>query len=721
MPRVLLASNRLPVTLAAGSDGITVSQSSGGLATALGSVHTQGNSLWFGWPGPLEGIPDEVVARALESVRAVPIPLSAEEIRDYYDGFSNSVMWPLCHYLIDRVRLDSEVEWGSYQAVNQRFADAIATHWRRGDVVWIHDYQLALVPLMVRRLCPDARIGYFFHVPFPSSDVFRILPWREALLRGMLGADVVGFHTANYAYNFSYSCSQILGLEMAGDAIAEDGRSVQVGAFPIGVDVAGFEQRAALPAVRERAEEIRSQAGARTVVLSVDRLDYTKGIVPRLRAIERLLTSHPELAQRLHIIQLGVPTRENVDAYADFRKLVNEEVGRINSAVGTATRTIMHFMVRSVYPEELSALYLAADVMLVTPLRDGMNLVAKEYVASRLDDTGVLVLSELAGAATEMHDALQTNPYDAAGMAGTILAGVTMPVEEQNVRMAALRQSVRASAVQGWAQGFVQVLSEVVPLPTAASRLALAEELAQAAAAPSLLVVLDYDGTLVPFAAAPHAARPDVELLAILAAMVARPNTRVDVVSGRSYQSLEHFVGELGVGLHAEHGLWSRPRGSVQWLARAQVPFPWMEAVRPIIKAVVRRTNGSFLEEKSGSLAFHFRATEPQLSFRRAAELRGALERTAAADGFEIVSGHRVLEVRQRGVHKGVVVPMLLEANPGAAIVAIGDDRTDEDLFRALPSTATTIHVGSGSTEARFRLPDIGQVREVLKRLAASR
>ena len=638
--RVLLVSNRLPVTLSSDESGLKAQSSSGGLATALASVHGGGDSLWFGWPGAVEDSPQVEVSKVLEPLRAVPVYLSAKEVRAYYDGFSNGVLWPLSHYLLDKVQLDAHEDWLAYKAVNERFADVVARHWKPGDLVWVHDYQLALVPALLRERCPAARIGFFLHydgfsngvlwplshylldkvqldahedwlaykavnerfadvvarhwkpgdlvwvhdyqlalvpallrercpaarigfflhVPFPSAEVFRILPWRNELLRGLLGADVVGFHTAAYAYHFTYACSQLLGLELAGDVLNDDGRPVRVAAFPIGIDADAFAARAALPEVRARAEALRADAQGSKVLLSVDRFDYTKGLVRRILGLERLLTQHPHLKDQIHVIQLAVPTRENVDAYADYRRTVNELVGRINGTFGSPTRNVVHLMHRSVDPTELSALYVAADVMLVTPLRDGMNLVAKEYVASHVEDTGVLVLSEFAGAATELHEALQINPYDLDAFVDATLRAIEMPADEQQLRMSALRKTVHAGAVATWAASFLAALAESPAAPLAAPFEALQKAMVGVAAAPRLLVVVDYDGTLVEFSSSPRAATPDQQLLTLLRRLTQRPGTSVHVVSGRSRESLEDFLGELDLGLHAEHGLWSRPQ-----------------------------------------------------------------------------------------------------------------------------------------------------------------
>lgn len=719
--RVFLVSNRLPVTVSSGAEGFSVRPSSGGLATALSSVRQRSDTAWFGWPGDVGAWPAEQLSPILAEHRAVPIAISPEELRRYYDGFSNDVLWPLCHYLLDKVRLDAHDDWSAYQAINARFADAVADAWRPGDLVWVHDYQLALVPELVRKRCPGARIGFFLHVPFPAADVFRILPWREQVLRGLLGADVIGFHTANYAFHFAYACSQLLGLELTGDVIRYDGRPIRVAAFPIGIDADGFAARAQTEAVQQRTAALRAEAQGRVVLLSVDRFDYTKGLVRRLLALERLLTRLPELRDRLHVIQLAVPTRENVDAYADYRKTVNELVTRLNSSFGTATRNIVHLMHRSVDAVELSALYCAADVMLVTPLRDGMNLVAKEYVASRVDDTGVLVLSEFAGAAVELHEALQLNPYDLETFTEVIEDAITMSADEQRLRMSLLRKTVHTGSVDAWAQSFLGALEASPEHAAETTEPHLNEAMAQLRDAPSLVVFLDYDGTLVDFSPSPRTAMPGDDLLTLLERLTHRGGTVVHIVSGRARESLDDFLGGLALGLHAEHGLWSKKAPGAEWIARTPLPPAWLTPIREVIYGFVRRTDGAVLEIKAGALAFHYRATEPQLSHRRLNELRAALLAHPLADSFELLEGSRVLEVRQRGVSKGGIVADALQGLEAPAVLAIGDDRTDEALFAALPPTAVTVHVGPGQSVARFRVDGVDAVRALLTRLVEAR
>ena len=379
MPRLLIVSNRLPVTVHVEHGEATVTRSSGGLASALASPHERMESLWIGWPGDLSRLSPsqhEAVVAKLDALRAVPVELPTREAARFYDGFSNGVLWPLFHYLLDKVDLDARLDWEAYRDANQRFADAVVERARPGDLIWIHDYQLALVPEMIRARLPDAAIGFFLHVPFPAPDVFRILPWREQILRGILGADRVGFHTASYRHNFVYSAARVLGIDPDIDAIVHEGLRVELGVHPVGVDVESFARLAASPSVRAEAARIRAEARGRKIVLGVDRLDYTKGIPRRLLAIERFLLREPTLRDEVRFIQIAVPTREKVDAYAEFRRRVNEMVGRINGHFGSVDAVPIHYLHRSLSMEDVVALYVAADVMLVTPLRDGMNLVA---------------------------------------------------------------------------------------------------------------------------------------------------------------------------------------------------------------------------------------------------------------------------------------------------------------------------------------------------------
>jgi trehalose 6-phosphate synthase/phosphatase len=725
MSRLLIVANRLPITVQPTEHGVEVERSSGGLATGLLRPHEQSGGLWIGWSGaPDKLTPEqqEALDRELAAQRLIAVPLTADQVTRYYEGFSNGVLWPLFHYLLDQIPLQGS-DWDAYVEVNQRFADAVAAQYRKDDLVWVHDYQLLLLPGLLRRRLPEARIGFFLHIPFPSEELFRTLPARGRLLEGMLGADLVGFHTPTYLRHFSTALTDILGLTVDIDRVQLPGREVRLGVFPMGVDSASFEALARDPAVEAEAEALRGDGSVRMLV-GVDRLDYTKGIPRRLLAYERMLQTHPELKEKVRLVQVAVPSRTGVEAYQDFRSRVDEVVGRINGAFGTARWVPVHYIFRALSPSDLVALYRAADVMLVTPLRDGMNLVAKEFLASRVDGDGVLVLSEFAGAAWELPEALQVNPYDTEGTAEGFYRALAMDPDERRARLAPLRARVQAFDVHHWVATFLEQLEGVSrpavrAVSPAGGEAALRSELAQALErTEELLLLLDYDGTLVPFTATPELARPDAALLGLLRTLSARPDTEVHIVSGRSREALEQWIGNLPLWLHAEHGFWSRPRGSRDWVPAAEVGGSWREPVLHILRDITARTPGSLIEVKAVAIAWHYRLADLETGARRANELRLHLNQMLSNQPVEILGGNRVLEIRPHGIHKGRIVPPLTpERLARTAVVAIGDDRTDEDLFASLPAEAITVRVGPGPTRARFRLEGTAQVRGILQLL----
>lgn len=466
MRRLVLVSNRLPVTVRAEHGRAAVVRSTGGLASALRTPHELTGGIWVGWPGDVSRMSSDERAdidAEIGALSCVPVPLTPSEIAHYYDGFSNGVLWPLLHYRLDKVNLDAERDWAVYEAVNRRFAERVAAAWRPGDVVWVHDYQLALVPAMLRALVPQATIGFFLHVPFPPAELFNVLPWRSEIVRGMLGADVVAFHTDGYRKNFYGAAAHLLGHEQRTCALSWEGRIVRAAAAPIGVDAAELEGLASSADVEREVARLTAEARGKRIVLGVDRLDYSKGIPRRLLAYDRCLTRNPSLRDKLLFVQLAVPTREKVGAYTELRRDVNELVGRINSHHGTATGGPVQLLYRSVPLAQLVALYRTADVMAVTPLRDGMNLVAKEYVASRLDGDGVLVLSEFAGAAAQLREALIVNPYDLGAVSSAIVAALDMPEHARRARMAALRTQVADEDVGAWVARCLEDLDDARP------------------------------------------------------------------------------------------------------------------------------------------------------------------------------------------------------------------------------------------------------------------
>ena len=455
--RMVVVANRLPVRVTDAPGGRAIKTSPGGLVTALAPLIRERGGAWIGWTGE-SGEPAPPFEHEGISIR--PVGLSDDDIASYYYGFSNRTLWPLYH---DGVRTPSYRRswWRRYVDCNRRFAFAAAEALRPGDMLWVHDYQLQLVPQMVRQLVPDARIGFFLHIPFPPQELFAQLPWRRQILEGILGSDVVGFQTRLGVHNFSRSVKRIVGVGGTDTALEVSGRRVTVRHFPISIDFKRFEALARRPETVARAKEVRELLGPdRRVILGVDRLDYTKGIDIRLRAFEELLLRREVTAGDAVFVQVAVPSREQDDHYASERESIERLVGRINGEHSEPGRIAVHYLYRGLPAEELIAYYLAADVLMVTPFRDGMNLVAKEYPATRSDNTGVVVLSEFAGAAHEMRGALLVNPHDIDGMAATLSVALRMPAEEAAKRMAQMRRLIRKQDVFAWADDFVRAMPD---------------------------------------------------------------------------------------------------------------------------------------------------------------------------------------------------------------------------------------------------------------------
>jgi len=672
--------------------------------------------LWFGYAGDLSRFSPaarEAVDAELRNRRFRPLRLSSEELAGYYVKFSNGVLWPLFHYLLDRIPQDP-IDWHMYERVNARFADALAHEIEPGDLVWIHDYHLGLVPSMLRKLVPGVRVGFFLHVPFPSSEVFRLFPWRAEWLEGVLGSDVIGFHTLAYQRHFGRSVRRILGLEIDFNRVWVDGREVLLESLPMGVDAQYFG------ALASRAAKRPPEDGAK-VLLGVDRLDYTKGIPRRLHAYEVLLARSPALHGRVRLVQVASPSRGEVPEYERYKRQVDEIVGRINGRFGTAGWTPIHYLTRALKQEDLIALYCEAHVMLVTPLRDGMNLVAKEYIASRVDEDGVLVLSEFAGAVSELSGAVIVNPYDIEGLARAIELALEMPAAERARRMQLLRERVCSWTVHVWVSRFLADLQRETgakgrPEPVRAPTVLAAAESNDH----PWVLILDYDGTLVPFADHPRLAAPDPELLSLLAALNVLANTSVHVVSGRTPTILEEWLQGTGAALHAEHGLWTRePREGWERQGTAESQIP--EAAVRLLEDTAERISGCFLETKTSGVVLHYRLADRTAVEDLFMELRLHLQELLSNAPVQVVAGMASLELRPAGVGKGDIVRRIRARDPDATLLVIGDDRTDEDMFSAVSAPAFTFHVGPGPTRAEGRLGDWRAVRRLLEGLLERR
>lgn len=725
--RLIVVSNRLPVSVEATPEGYRYRPSVGGLATSLNNLRGDREMLWVGWPGISVGTQEEeseIEAALRQDFNCAALFIPDDLFEPFYTGFSNGTLWPLFHYFTQFAHYDA-VEWQAYQAVNELYLKKLEAIVQPGDRLWIHDYHLLLLPQLIREAFPDATIGLFLHIPFPSSEIFRIIPWREQILRGMLGSDLIGFHSFSYARHFLSSLLRILGLEQDFGSVVVGERPVKVDTFPLGVDVDRFSSAHRIDSVQSSLAELKRQSGDRKVILSVDRLDFTKGILQRLEAFELFLDEHPEWQSKVSLVYICVPSRTNVPEYQTLKRQVDELVGRINGRHSQPGWTPIWYLYRSFEFEGLVPFYLLADVALVTPIRDGMNLVAKEYLAARPDGTGVLILSETAGSAEELGEALIVNPYDKRSIIASIVRALEMTEDEQRRRNEHMLNRLKRYTIERWAEDFLGQLEHAVKARpsyrmTHLDRETEEELLAQYRSAERCLLLLDYDGTLVGFHGRAESARPDDALLSLLTQLAADEKNCVVVISGRDHVTLERWIGATGVDIVAEHGARFRRHPAEEWsLVEEGVSGNWQDQIRPVMDIYVDRTPGAYLEDKGTALVWHFRRAEPELGSLRAKELMETLESYVANTALHVMQGSKVIEVKQSSVNKGRAAQRwLADEPPYDFVLAIGDDVTDEDLFAALPQSGHSIKVRrAAQSKADYYISNSAEVRRFLARL----
>jgi trehalose 6-phosphate synthase/phosphatase len=735
--RLVVVSNRLPFTVTKEEGWLAFNASAGGLVTGLSGYLQSGeagaggeaNYIWVGWPGLSIGDPAlqaEVRARAAAEYHSYPVFIAEEEMDRFYHGFCNSTIWPLFHYFPSYATF-VEADWENYKKVNQVFCDAVMEVLQPDDIVWVHDYHLMLLPQMIRARMPGVPIGFFLHIPFPAYEVFRLLPraWRTGILKGLLGADLVGFHTYDYTQYFVRSVLRVMGYDHNLGQIALGDRLVQADTFPMSIDYAKFHDAVATPEVQQERARLDASLGDQKIVLSIDRLDYSKGIINRLEGYEVFLKHNPAWRGKVVLGLVVIPSRVGVNQYQETKTQIEELVGRINGKFGTIHWTPIIYQYRSLPFPELIALYSRSDVALVTPLRDGMNLIAKEYIAARADETGVLILSEMAGAATELGEAVLINPTSRLEIAQGIREALKMPQEEQIRRNRLMQARLRDYTVVTWAADFITQLFAAVRAQdklqvkqlTAGVR---ARMIAGYQASARRLLFLDYDGTLVPFAPRPEQAQPTAAVLALLRDLAADPANDVVLISGRDKDTLESWFGDLPINMVAEHGVWVRERDD-GWHMVQRLSDEWKPQIRPLLDAYAARLPGSFVEEKPYALAWHYRQADPDLGRVRAQELQDLLLQLTGNIDVRVLQGNRVLEVKSGGVTKGTTARQWLPGMGAAPfILALGDDWTDEDLFAVLPASAYSIRVGQAQSHARFTLQDYHDVRRLLADLVAA-
>jgi trehalose 6-phosphate synthase/phosphatase len=571
---------------------------------------------------------------------------------------------------------------------------------------------------------PDLDVGYFLHIPWPSFELFRLLPWREEILHGLLGADLIGFHNYDYVRHFLSSVSRIGGLEHALGEVKVDNRSVKVDAFPLGIDYDKYAGAGNDAEIEAETDRIRRIVGERRIIVSVDRLDYTKGIVERLEAFDWFLTTYPEYKGKVTLIIVAVPSRTGIEDYKLLREHLERLVGRVNGEHGAIGYMPVWYLYRFLPFKKLTALYCAADAALVTPLRDGMNLIAKEFVATKADGRGVLILSEMTGAASELGEALVVNAQDKTAIVEALKEALEMPLDEQRERNRVMQERLRRYDVCRWSSDFVHALAEIkakqrglgVTKLTEATQNELGQEYRNGH---KHLLLLDYDGTLMGFTGRPAKAGPDPEIREVLRRLADDRRNTVAVISGRDRGTLERWLGDLGLYLVAEHGGWMRRKGR-DWQSVQSLDEDWKHMVKPILDLYSDRTPGSLVEEKDFSLVWHYRRADPALASVRTQELRHALVLLTENMDVGVFEGSKILEIRKHGINKGRAAQRLMGRTGWDFILAAGDDYTDEEMFAVMPETAYSIKVGLGQSRARFNVDNVKTIRNLLARLTGS-
>lgn len=726
--RWIIVSNRLPFSLSEGGD---IKPSSGGLVTALSGVHSSAPRIWLGIAPP--GMTPEVWQAQPDELRSAytPVFVPDEAYEKYYNGIANDVFWPLFHYEGARIKFDPD-NWRAFQAVNQRIAEAIGEIAEPGDYVWVHDFHLFLLPQYLRERDLGVRIGFFLHIPFPSSELFRQLPVRAELLKGLLGADLIGFHDYAYLRHFCNALLTILDLDSNMLHLHWQSREIRLGVFPVSIDVAHFMQVAAGEKTAACLSRYRESRGDTSLILGVDRLDYTKGLLLKLGMFKSLLESHPELQGQVSLLQIAIPTRQDVEEYQKLRAEFERMVGEINGAFSRPDYTPVQYMYSSVSFEELLALYRLADVLLVTSTRDGMNLVALEYIVSQpLEKPGMVVLSEFTGAASMLSSVLTINPWDACGSAEQIYAALHMPIDQRRSRMRTMQEFLSGYSASDWAQAFMEELTvadqekpkrkrqiEIHPADSA-----FMQPFLQELSGP-LLLFLDYDGTLVPIESEPSLAIMPDSTRALLAQLCEKPGLELVVISGRDAEFLTRQFAGLPLNLAAEHGAKLFERHRQEWVSLIWTPIEsWYPSAEKIMQDYTRRVPNSLIERKEFSIAWHYRQAPAKFGRYQAVKLKEELEAGLSNLPASVLSGSMVVEARAIEAHKGYFIRNFLESwqseQADAKIMAIGDDVTDEDMMEALPEGSLTIKVGAAQSWARYRLQRQQQVLELLQALAA--
>ncbi|STY29648.1 Trehalose-phosphate synthase [Legionella wadsworthii] len=728
--RLIIISNRLPITIIKDKSQIYFQQSIGGLATGLNTFLEEFSAvetvewLWVGWPGShSDNIIKDIHIHELQKQNLFPIIFPEKTMDKFYQGFCNKTLWPLFHYFTEFATYDEE-NWHTYKAVNEAFANKLTTLIRPDDILWINDYHLLLLPSLLNAGFPNIPIGFFFHTPFPAYEVFQLIPknWRSELLKGLLGADLIGFHTSEYAQNFLHSVSLNLGYEHNMGVITTKDKLIKTKVFPMGIAFNKIQHIAGSSKTQNKKEELQKSLQKTKIILSVDRLDYTKGIINRLQAYELFLEKNENWHKKATLVLIVAPSRDSVSHYQSMKKKIEECVSHINGKYGDIDWMPILYQYKNIEFEDLIALYGISDAILVTPIRDGMNLIAKEYIASRIDKKGVLILSETAGAAKELSESFIVNPNSIEEIASAIKMSLSLNEQEQILRNHLMQRRLKNYDVICWGNEFIDELVQTKEQNEifSAKTLQLHDKqkfIEHYHRASKRLILLDYDGTLVPYTIHPQEAKPDTGLLDTLFSLTADPRNNVVIISGRDKDTLNQWFYSLPIHMIGEHGACIKEIGK-QWDILTQKKCDWKESILSLLNKYADRLPGAFIEEKEFSLAWHYRNTLPEQSLYIVKELTDDLVHFVAHGDLQVLWGNKVIELRHANLNKGNATLYFILKSHYDFIMAIGDDVTDEDMFKVLPETAYSIKVGIGASHAKYHLKNHNQVVDLLNLLS---
>ena len=715
MSRWITVANRLPFTLS--KDATEMKTSSGGLVSALNGVKSNAERVWIGsapdnltpdlWPSVQKRLSERSTGWSYEPVFVEPSLYDS-----YYNRTCNDVLWPLLHYQPELVDFDA-ISWERYREVNQRFAETIAKFAKDDDLIWVHDFHLFLLPKILRELRPKLRIGFFLHVPFPSSEVFRQLPVREEILDSLLHCDLIGFHDYSYLQHFGSTAMRLLGAEVNFMTAGYAGRKARLGVFPVSIDTEEFVKQSKKSEIAKLAEEMSQD---QFLFLGVDRLDYMKGLDLKLKSFRHLLKTQPEVREKVSLLQVAVPTRENVPVYRELSREVARLIGEINGEFSTPTWTPIRYIHASVTFQQLLALYRAADALLVSSKRDGMNLVALEYIASQeVEDPGVVLLSEFAGAISTLSQTLAINPWDIEGTAGRMMQAMAMPLEERKERNATMLEHLKRYNATNWASSFIDDLAKgerttrlegppVIKPDSQAVKWLSGRVLASNPERVTLF--FDYDGTLTPIRSKPEEAVIDEETKEALLEMANYPWLDLVIVSGRDSQFLSRQMEGIRCFMAAEHGAKSFDPATAKWRKRVHSSrSTWYPLAAKIMSDYASRVPNSRVEKKQFALAWHYRLSPKDFGDFQSRKLAEELELGFANMPVNVIRGKKVIEARAIEADKGTFARSFLESSAlNSFALAVGDDRTDEDLFNAIRGRGLSFKVGLEGSAADVAL-----------------